>query len=119
MTYNLNQPEHKIVNQVIKRLEDYLFDTDIKVKFGEQGRAIIEELVYLYGVEMTKQYDEIGHLSIKIQELQAEKNASLDALDKVGIWTGADLNLVDRVTFALDRLEAFRKELGRSSIYGK
>ncbi len=67
--YDLNQPEHKVVNQVIKRLEDYLFDNDVKVVIGEQGRAIIEDLVFQYGVEMTKQYDETGHLSIENQRL--------------------------------------------------
>ncbi len=68
--YDLNQPEYRIVNDVIKRLEDYLFDNDVKVQIGEQGRAIIEDLVFQYGVELTKQYDEIGHLSIELNELK-------------------------------------------------
>lgn len=117
--YNLDQPESSVVDDVIGRLETYLFTQGVSVELGANGRQIIEDLVFQYGVEATKQYDEIGHLSIKLQELQAETNATLDALDNVGIWTGADLGLFDRVTFALDRLEAFRKELGRESIYGK
>lgn len=117
--YNLDQPEDRVVDDVIGRLETYLFTQGVSVELGVNGRRIIEDLVFQYGVEATKSYDEIGRLSIKLQELQAEKNAVLDALDKVGIWTGADLELVDRVTFALDRLEAFRVELHRDSIYGK
>lgn len=117
--YDLNQPPHFVTEQVIGRLETYLLTEGIKTQFGTNGHAIIQDLIDQYNTDMTKQYDEIGKLSIKLQDLQAEVNATLDALDNVGIWTGADLGLVDRVTFALDRLEAFRKELGRKSIYGK
>lgn len=68
--FNLNQPEFRVVNDVVKRLEDYLFDNGVKVQFGDEGRAIIEQLVFQYGVELTKQYDEIGHLSIELQQLK-------------------------------------------------
>lgn len=65
--YNLDQPEDKIVDQVIGRLETYLFTQGVSVELGVNGRQIIEDLVFQYGVEATKQYDEIGHLSADLE----------------------------------------------------
>lgn len=56
--YNINQPEHKIANQVLNRLESYLFDNDVKVKFGSEGRAIVEELIDAYNKSLSKMNDE-------------------------------------------------------------
>lgn len=75
MTYDLNQPPHKVVNQVVRRLEDYLFDTDIKVKFGDEGRTIIEGLIEQYNADASKQYDEIGHLSMLVQQHESAAKA--------------------------------------------
>lgn len=80
--FNLNQPEYRVVNDVIERLEAYLFDNDVKVQFGDEGRAIIEQLVFQYGVDMTRQYDEIGNLSIKLQVLQSNFDRLKKQLDK-------------------------------------
>jgi hypothetical protein len=80
--FDLNQPEYRVVNQVIERLENYLFDNGVKVQFGDEGRAIIEQLVFQYGVDMTKQYDEIGNLSIKLQVLQSNFDRLKKPLDK-------------------------------------
>lgn len=65
--YNLDQPESSVVNDVIGRLETYLFTQGVSVELGANGRQIIEDLVFQYGVEATKQYDEIGHLSMDLE----------------------------------------------------
>jgi hypothetical protein len=72
MAYDLNQPEHKIVNQVMKRIEDYLFDNGVKVIIGEQGRVIIEDLIYDYNAKLSEMYDTNGKLDIENQRLNAQ-----------------------------------------------
>lgn len=69
MPYDLSQPEHRIVNQVMSRLEDYLFENGIKVIIGEQGRAIIEDLIYDYNAKLSQMYDTNGKLDIENQRL--------------------------------------------------
>lgn len=64
--YNLDQHEDGVINDVIGRLETYLFTKGFTVDLGVNGRQIIADLVYQYGVKMTKQYDEIGNLSMDL-----------------------------------------------------
>lgn len=70
--YDLNQPEHKIVNQVIRRIEGYLFDNGVGVKFGDAGRLIIGCLVIQYNDLLSKEDQKSGLLDIENQRLRKE-----------------------------------------------
>lgn len=112
--YNLNQPEYRIVNDVIKRLEDYLFDNGVKVQIGSQGEAIIQELVFQYGVELTKMYDANGKLDIANQGLHEQLQEASDALQPFAQFAGITARQGENVTISIsiDALRNARNLLG-------
>lgn len=76
--YDINRPQHKVVNQVIRNLEGYLFDNGTGVQFGDVGREIIDSLVDAYCAEMSKMYDKNGLLDIENQRLRKELKGVAD-----------------------------------------
>ena len=78
MKYDLNQPEHKIVNQVVRRLEGYLFDNGAPCEFGDNGREIIEDLVEQYNELLSNEDQKSGVLDIENQRLRKELQSIVD-----------------------------------------
>jgi hypothetical protein len=55
--YNLRRAPHLIANEVVRRIEGYLWEGGIGVKFGKEGHAIIEQLVIQYQDELFRVYN--------------------------------------------------------------
>ena len=68
--YNLNRPEHLIVNEVKRRIEGHLWEggKGIGVKF--ESMPEIEQLIQQYNTELTKMWDANAELDFDNQRLR-------------------------------------------------
>jgi hypothetical protein len=70
--YKLNQPEHRLANDVLRRIEAICHENGLQVAFGVRVHNTISQLIEQYNTELTEWYDKNGLLDIENQRLRKE-----------------------------------------------
>lgn len=72
--FNTNRPPEIVANELIRDIENYLFDSDVKVIFGDAGHDLVLEFVNQCNSDVEKYYDEAAKSYIENQRLQKEND---------------------------------------------
>lgn len=114
--YNLNQSAHLIVNEVIRRLEGYLWAHQIGVNFGSDGRAIVEQLVQQYSAELERLQKEANHADDLAHDMGAFAYCGLnfDKGDMESIRSEEGLELLEVLSQCRDERTMDKYHLGEA-----
>ena len=82
--FNTNRPPEIVANELIRDIESYLFDSDIKVIFGDAGHDLVLEFVNQCNSDVEKYYDEAGRSYIANKHLRAELQSIIDGARNSG-----------------------------------